>query len=265
MSIQNYVSLRASDHRYFDLDDREYSSVSKVLNGIEEKVDWEAIAGNCAGKGKYKGMSKAEVLAAWDANKNVAANHGTRNHNALERYSKEFNILPEDMDLEPMIKSIAATYVDYYQVHDEACLYSEKYGVAGTADKILIVAKGSRFVDIEDFKTNLNKGIVFNNSSNKYFLDPVSHLQNCNFNRYALQLSIYGLMYENLTGNRVRNLWIRFIPADNPLDHYRIMIPYMKYDAEAILAKHAYGNNVTILPFPVSAEEENNEIPNFNI
>jgi hypothetical protein len=238
MSIQNEVFLEPVSHTYSNLSGRKFTSVSKVLESVSEKVDWSAIAGKVAGKGKFAGMTKEDILLAWDKNRDKAANHGTRIHNALERYSKEFKILSEDEDLTPMIKSIASTYVDYYQTFDEACLFSDQYGVAGTADKILQIKKGSPFVDIEDFKTNISKGIEFFNKDNKYLISPVSHLQDCNFNKYSLQLSIYGLMYETLTGGKVRNLWIRFIPADNPMGHYRIMIPYLRLEALAVLEYH---------------------------
>ncbi len=235
MSIQREVTLRHSDHRYTDTKGEIYTSVSKLLSEYEHKTDWVEVAGKVAGKGKFAGMDKASVLKLWDDKKNKAANHGTKIHNALERYSKKFEILEEDKDLEPMIKDIQSTYKDYYQVYDECTLYHPKYMVAGTSDKILIPKKNSSYFDIEDFKTNIARGIEFHNKDNKYMLAPVDHLQEANYNRYSLQLSLYAYMMEELTGMKCRSMWLRFVPADNPMGHYKIPCNYMKSDAIAML------------------------------
>ena len=233
--IQNNVFLRKEDHRYFDLSNNEYRSVSAVLNEITEKFDAEVISKRCAGKGKYAGMTALEVKTQWAAIGKNSAEHGTNIHDALERFSKHAEILEEDVHLTPMIQTINADYREYRKVHDECILYHPEYKVAGTADKVLELGTRKIYADIEDYKTNNRKGIEYFSGYNKYFFEPVNHFSDCNFNRYALQLSIYGVMYERLTGNKIRSLWIRSIPPDNMLNHKRIPVPYLKSDAMNIL------------------------------
>ena len=198
--IQNFVKLTEPGHAYADLNGQPYTSVSKVLDSLEEAQDWWKIAGNCAGNGKYVGMTQQQVFDAWDKNKVSAGNSGTRGHNALECYSKTFNVPEGSEDLLPMAKSVHADYKDYYGTEEEACLYYKRDGflIAGTTDKILRVKKKGGLVDMCDYKFNPT-GITYKSKDNKYLKHPVSHLQDCKFNRYAIQLSIYGVIYESLT------------------------------------------------------------------
>ncbi len=244
MSLQNVVKLEPVSHRYFHLDGREFTSVSKVLNSITPQENWDAIAGKVAGRGKFAMMSKAQVLELWDVNKNQSLQFGTHIHEALERYCKTFEILDADKDLEPMVKSIQSQYVEYYRAMDEVCLYSEKYGVAGTTDKRLQLKKNINVIDFGDYKTSFNKGkISYRNKDNKYLLYPVQHLQDCSYSRYCLQLSMYAVMEEELTGAKIGQLWITYILND--LTHERISVPYLKSDAIAVLENYqAQQNNM---------------------
>jgi len=245
--IQQKVFLRAVDHRYFDYEGEEYTSVSRVLNSVQEKFDAKKWSKISAGKGKYVGMTAAQVEAEWKGTAKESTDHGTRIHDALEYFTKYGDIKNEDVDLTPIVKSVATDHKEYKRVYseNECILYHEGYKVAGMCDKILVNGVRRIYADIEDYKTNLRKGIEFYSKYNKYMLAPVQHLQDCNFNRYALQLSIYGYMYECLTGNQIRNLWIRYIPAENLLNHRRIIIPYLRTDAENIL--HNFRNKPEVM------------------
>lgn len=256
--IQNLVKLRHEDHRYFHLDGRELKSVSHVLNTLSEKVDWPSVAKKVAGRGKFAGMTSEEVLKLWDDKKVKGTTHGSRYHNALEGYGKTFTV--DDIELEPLVKSIYQTYTDYYQTMDEVCLFSDTFGVAGTTDKLLFKKKNNRTVSIEDYKTNLT-GLSFSNKDGKYLKGPVSHLQDCTYSKHCLQLSLYALMYQELTGGDIEEMWVRYIPPENPMAHYKIPIPYLKREAIAVMEyfKHQSGDTY------VQVTEAEFELPNFDI
>lgn len=232
--IQNFVTLDHASHIYTDTTGKTYTSVSHVLNTVEEKFDEETMSRNCAGKGKYVGLTQAQVKAQWRKTANESMGHGTKIHEELERYSKTFQV--EDKAMEPFVKDIHATYNDYVRTYDECVLYHPDYMVAGTADKILLPTSRSKYVDVCDYKTSLNKGgIEYFNKYGKTLKYPVEHLQACSFSRYTMQLSLYGVLIENLTGKQIRHMWIRYIPADKPMEHIKIPIVYMKDSAIAIL------------------------------
>ena len=134
-----------------------------------------------------------------------------------------------------MLKSIVSEYRDYARIHSEVVLYSDKYGVAGTSDNVFEVSTKGNFCDVSDFKTNISKGIQFFDPYGKFMLEPVSHLSSANYQKYSLQMSIYGVMIEDLFKKKIRQLWIHFVPKDNPLDHKRIPCPFLRTDAIAVL------------------------------
>jgi hypothetical protein len=70
-------------------------------------------------------------------------------------------------------------------------VYLRSAGICGQSDLVEVV---NGKVNIIDYKTNKEiKTEAFTNweGVTEKMLDPVSHLDDCNFNHYALQLSIY--------------------------------------------------------------------------
>lgn len=261
MPIQNEVFLRKEDHRYFGVsDNREYTSLSHVLKSYDNGPDWGLIAGNVAGKGKFKDYpTKEAVLAFWKANGKEAMDFGSEWHEEIEGYIKGFK-LPADEKKHEVIKEIAFGYKDFYRVECEQVLYHPEYGVAGTADVIAIPKKGGDKFFVPDYKTALKTGgIDYFNKDGIFMLEPVSHLQSCKFVKYALQVSCYGFMMERLTGMKCQGGWISFI---NDYKVQRIWVPYMKNEAQAIL-KHFHDKRSVSEAVVLTGVDENSEAPTF--
>lgn len=239
--LLDFVELEPISHKYYDRNGREYLSVSKFLEMFKPPFDRENISKATARK---RGISQQEVLDEWEATKDDSIVHGNKIHNALERYEKSTIILPEDEHLRPVIISVVKEYSHYHKNHLEKCLWSEEFGIAGTTDRLSeTTSHRTSVVDLSDYKTNKSKGIQFKCPYGKYMTGPLSHLQNCNYNHYSLQLSIYAYMYQQLYGRPIGNLHIRFFPPYNLLAHYAIPVPYMKYEVEAML-KYKLANNL---------------------
>lgn len=231
--LDDFVELEPISHKYHDKKGREYLSVSKFLTLFKPVFDRENISRAVARK---RGVSQEVILAEWDETKDDSINHGNQIHNALERYEKSTIILPGDEHLRPMILSVAKEYSHYHKNHLEQVLYNETFGLAGTTDRLSeTTSHKTSIVDFSDYKTNKSKGIQFKNDYGKYMLGPLSHLQDCNYNHYVLQLSIYAWMFQQLTGRNIGSLHLRFFPPHNLLAHYPIPVPYMKYEVEAML------------------------------
>jgi len=231
--LDNYVTLEPESHIYTDKDGGQYLSVSKFLELFSKKFDRMGISKMSAIK---KGISQEEILADWDKKRDDSIDHGNRVHHALERYEQSMVILPEDEDLRPMILSVTKQYAHYYRCYQEVCLYDSEHMIAGTSDKVLQCTSHPKSVfDLSDYKTNLSKGIQFKNDYGQYMLGPLSHLQDCNYNKYALQLSIYSYLLQKKTGCKIGQLSIHYIPAHNGLYNIKYPVPYMKMEVEAML------------------------------
>jgi len=241
--IQNKVYLREEDHRYFDKETgKEYESCSRVISIVKHKFERDRIAHFSALK---EGVSKEEILARWDKKNKDSIDHGNAIHNALELYWKTLEIKEERF--RPLIMSIKKDNEEYARSYSEEVMYSDKYGVACMIDRLLQVTNSSKSViDIEDYKTNQSKGIQYHGHNNQRLLEPLSWLQDCNYVHYSLQLSINAILFEEVTGKKVRSLWIRFIPPNNFLAHVRIPVMYMRMEAIALLEYYKSKKNETI-------------------
>lgn len=233
--LQSRVVLKEPEHRYFDTETgNELVSWSRFIELFSEKFDADKWSKKIA---ERDGKSQKAVLAEWDKKRDDSIDHGKRIHKALEDYATTYSVAPENADLEMMVKSVFTDYREYNKMYDEVALFT-RHGVAGTADKVLQLTSHAKSVlDIEDFKTNLSKGIVLSNKYNQYFKYPIEHLSDCNFNKYALQLSFYAFCAEEVTGRRIRSLWLRYIPAQDKLQHIRMPIPYLKSEIRMLMAE----------------------------
>ena len=130
-------------------------------------------------------------------------------------------------------------------MYPEHMVYLKSTGICGQSDLVEVV---NGKVNIIDYKTNKEiktEGFTNWEGITEKMLDPISHLDDCNFNHYALQLSIY--MY--------------IILKHNPkLKPGRIFIHHITFEQEGedkygypIAAKDSDGNPIVkdVIPMAV--------------
>ena len=227
--FEHKVVLEPISHTYACDKGELYKSVTPLLKTIAESFE-DTFA--------YKNATE-EKRAEWKEKGVKASSDGTRFHNALELYADFGQIKDEDKDIEDAIKSIHEEYKGYNKLYNEICLYSEDHKVAGTADRICAISnRKDCAVDIADFKTSGSKGIQFYSDYAKRLYPPFEHLHDCNYNKYSFQLSIYAYFFEQLTGRKVRQLYIHFIPLDKPMEHRKVPVTYLKTDVKILLENY---------------------------
>lgn len=190
------------------------------------------------------------VLANWDKKRDNASGHGTNIHDICEMIMLGKDVDPVYGKLRIALEGL---YGHYHKTFPEFIAYSMKWGVCGTPDLPLVRQRSDKsIIDIDDFKTNVEKGIVFDSTKldkssgklkhyNRFMLDPVSHLEDCNYNHYALAESIYGVLLEDMfPTHKIGRISLTFIEEHiNPhLNEYTITtipIPYLKLEAIAVL------------------------------
>jgi len=79
-------------------------------------------------------------------------------------------------------------------VESEKIIFSPRLRLAGTYDA-LFMTKDKRCYVLLDWKTS--KNIEFKNQWNSFGLEPIQHLDNCNFIHYSLQLKLYSYILRN--------------------------------------------------------------------
>lgn len=153
------------------------------------------------------GLTADEVKAKWAEGNKAACDYGTEVHEELEHYILHKEI--RESDHKHYVEQFAEIpFVG--RLYSEKMLYCLDNMVAGTAD-IVELFKGG-VISIWDFKTNkeLSKRSKWGNK----MLHGLEHLDDCNFNHYQLQLSVYGYLCE-LKGLMVNNLTILYLNPQN--------------------------------------------------
>jgi hypothetical protein len=232
------VWLEPVEHKYYHKKTGEsFKSVTTVLSMLEPHFDTEGVAyaisqqSDDVKKPEYIGMTKDEILAEWERINREANEYGTEVHEILERYLLADRIyIPKNEYEREIITKFQEVDDMTGTVYPEAVLFSEKYKIAGTSD---IVEDCGEYFNILDFKTN--KKLNFISPYNQWLNKPVSHLSDCQYNVYALQLSIYAYMIQMQTRKKVGKLQIYYLNPEKDYTFEKINMPYLGRDAKAVL------------------------------
>lgn len=192
-----------------------------------------------------------EILAEWDTKRDNSSDYGTEIHQVCEYIANGKQV---DEKYSKLVFKMKALYGHYYKSLPELIVHSLKWGVAGTIDNPLVRQRSDKsLIDIDDYKTNTEKGIEFDSTKidkntlklkhyNRFMLPPLDHLEDCNYNHYAMQQSIYGVLLERqFPPHKIGKITLTFIEeiesTDYPHDYNvtTIPIPFLKLEAEAVL------------------------------
>jgi len=193
-------------HTYTNTDNNKiYRSATTVLGDYTHEFDSNFHAERIA---KREGVTIEFILEMWKAETKKATDKGTKIHKIMEDYVKS-GIIGEygSHEFYASYDTIVTDHVIKYKtVLSEQLLYTHEYEIAGTAD---LIFENDKSFTVGDFKTN--KKFRYRTDFNDYLKDPISHLAHCEFNSYALQLSLYAYMYEIISGKICSNLIIFYL------------------------------------------------------
>jgi len=192
----------------YKLGKKELTSVTKFVGTLFEPFNAREIARKLSkfpvNRAKKHGVRY--FLKEWKE----AAAHGTRVHNAIESFIKGENILDlQEKDEQKFYK--AKEYITesfkkfkFPDIITEKIVHSEELGLAGTID--LVIMKDGK-VTLVDWKTN--KAIKREAYKNKKGIHELTKdIDDCNFNKYQLQLSIYAYILEKEYNMPINKLYI---------------------------------------------------------
>lgn len=248
MIADDYIRFKEDTHEYFNPVGIKYESVSSVLKMVKVPFDRDGVSRIMAKqKAETEGISieiaQKKILAEWDYKRDNSIDVGNGIHNALEDYLKTGKI---DSKYDILGKKISVFLKKYHQYYPEMQFYSKQHKIAGTADLPVVRSRVKTSpIDIFDYKTNVEKGIQFDTAKykkngkfdkfyNRFFLPPVDHLEDTNYNLYSLQLSLYAVMAQMMTGRRIGRLGIIFVDYKT-LNMTMFPVAYLKFEALAIM------------------------------
>lgn len=200
------IKFEAKNHSYTSvdpLDKTEWLSVTSLVSQFKQPFDDVGTAEKVRfnKKSKWYGMSVQEILDAWKSEGKRATDLGTWYHNqrevdvtahqTLQRAGIDIPIIKPlydgDIKLAPEQRLVEGIYPEHFT-------YLKSAGICGQSDRVEVVRQ---HVDIIDYKTNKEiktQGFVGKGGKVQKMLHCLSHLDDCSFNHYTVQLSMYMYM-----------------------------------------------------------------------
>ena len=214
--IDQKISLEEPGHRYVLEEDPnfEFKSVTGVISNYFEPFVKHDVANRLVTTSpKYMGKDPNELIANWDA----ARDYGTKVHNEIELFFNK-DIKPEE------IESFAAIeWLKKYEknpeikIYPEVIVYSKELKIAGSID-ILIHNQSNNYYEIIDWKTS--KSIDKSSFGGKMGTHSItSHLMDCKYVHYSIQLSFYRYLLEKYYGLKIQNQLIAHLKGNSCTMH----------------------------------------------
>lgn len=186
-------------HRYESIDQSnpiQWLGVTTLISFLHDGFDKEARAKSCSTKkptekfpNKWFGFAPQVILDAWDEENRRAVTLGHWYHNKREQllYYEPGCVLPIIQDGQ----KIAPNQKLADGIYPEHLVYLASAGICGQSD-LVTVADG--LVSIRDYKTSKEinrRSYVHWETGPKKMLHPIKNIEDCHYQHYALQLSLY--------------------------------------------------------------------------
>ena len=225
----NNVVFNEEDHSYY-LNFKRCISTTELIGRYKKKFETNIMASKVANR---DGRLKDDVIAEWDEKRITSQVKGTELHRCAELMWQSKAYRPGPIVTNKLLKMLQQFYADYKNrlalVRAELVVGDDTWGVCGMLDKLFYNIEEDE-LQIWDYKTN--KEI---NKSSKYkakMINGLNHLEECEFNTYSLQLSIYKKIIEKNTSLKIGKSYLCWINEEN--DSYEV-IETKFLDAESSL------------------------------
>jgi len=198
------IVFNAEDHSYKSIDGAEginWTSVTTLISSLKKPFDAKAIAAKVTKnkRSKWYGIEPKTIEQIWKNEADRAVTLGTYYHNQREADLCSLASIEREGVTVPVISPSGEhdgiRYAPLQKldpgVYPEHMVYLKSAGICGQSDLVEVV---NGKVNIIDYKTNKEiktESFVNWEGISEKLLTPVDHLDDCNFNHYALQLSIY--------------------------------------------------------------------------
>jgi len=221
----NNVVFTENGHTY-TIEGKPATSVTTFIGKFKKPFERDFWAHRTAQK---ENVELQDILDKWDSISLRACNKGSKFHAFAENYINN-KILPNsiydfDIDMEAYNK-IESHFLKFYEeskenlipISSELCVGSSKLGICGMVDQLYYSNTVEGLV-IFDWKTN--KKLNTTNRFDNWMLDPISHLPECEFTTYSLQLSLYRYIIELETNLEIKDCYIVWFNEKN--DSYKLI------------------------------------------
>jgi ATP-dependent exoDNAse (exonuclease V) beta subunit len=221
-TYEGYISVTGFLHHFFPHFDPR-ATIAKMRKSPKFKT------------GPYANMTDDEIVAKWENSGKEASGAGTAMHLAIEQYLNDAEevIVPEVKDTVEWRQ-----FQEFWDKHGwdlepyrtEWEVWVEEIKLAGSLDMVFRRKSDGRYL-IYDWKRS--KEIKFENSWGTGY-GPVSHLPDCNYWHYTLQLNVYKWVLEKYYGLDIADMYL-VICHPNATTYKRLRLNHLDDEVEAMV------------------------------
>lgn len=213
-----YTSVTTWNHSHFSHFDAD-GIIDKMLKGKQMQNP----------EYKYYGMTREEIKAMWDKNRDAAAGSGTQLHYDIECYWNQVPVHNESVEY-GYFQNFVRDFPELKPYRTEWMIYYEELKLSGSIDMVFENPDGT--IQIYDWK----RCREISYEDRKCAITPcIRHLPDTNFWHYALQLNTYKKILETKYGKQVTGLYLVCMHPDNPYKNYeRIEVPVLESELNAL-------------------------------
>ena len=197
------ITFNAIDHSYNSINTEgiDWVSVTTLVSHFKKPFDAKKVAEKVSKnkKSKWFGINPLEIQNIWNCESARATALGTYYHDQRENDICSFASMEKNGITIPVIQplplkdglKIAPIQKLEPGIYPEHMVYLKSAGICGQSDLVEVV---NNTVNIIDYKTNkeIKKESYVNwDGFSEKLSNPLNNLDDCNFNHYALQLSVY--------------------------------------------------------------------------
>lgn len=229
----NVTNQHPRDNRLsFDIDLHQYwidrnpntMTVSTLINRMFPDFDEEYWA---ARKAPQLSMTKEEVLQMWKANGEESRQLGTKLHSDIENHFEHGEIV-NSKEFQQFL-AFMRDHEGIKPYRTEWRIFDDYHMVAGTAD--MVVKKSTGGYDLYDWKRSKE---IKTDGWGKVGFGPLSHVPDCNYMHYSLQLNFYRWILKAYYDLEIDSMYL-VVMHPNFGAYKKIQIQNMEQDIEVLL------------------------------
>lgn len=187
-------------HKYDSDENIDWISVTSLISHLKKYVDSGKLALKASKnrKSRWWKLPVDEIQNVWNDEFAKNTKFGTYYHKLKENEICSSDSIEYQGYIVPIIKPTVIDGIKYSTnqkladgIYPEHIVYLKSAGICGQADRVNVI---NRMVSVIDYKTSKEikkESYKHWDGAKDKMLPPLSHLDDCNFNHYSLQMSFY--------------------------------------------------------------------------
>lgn len=216
-----------------------YTHAGRKMKGVSSLISLFKRPFDSAYWSKYKAdkanVPQQQILDQWAAKRDAACDLG----HAVHEFAESVSVIRDDQicevakacEVEGYCSGVINAYRDLQitPIEAEKPVCDPSIGIAGTIDLVCHVFGAPAIVD---WKTNATINMA--NSYGDTMLPPLSHLDDCSFNHYSLQLNLYRFILARRYDFHAERLCLVWLPGDST--YQLIDVPILETEVAVMLS-----------------------------